>query len=107
MIPTVACLPHGGMLIPTLTLRHPESCRLYATRVCWPAGVELLIQHGASVLARTSAQDTAMHWAALKGNIDILALLLAAGGDVNAAGDVGNRPLHLAAAADHSEVCMM
>jgi ankyrin repeat protein len=66
--------------------------------------VQLLIAHGASVLARSPAQDMALHWAALKGSSTIVQELLAAGADVNGVGDAGNRPLHLAAAADQLEV---
>lgn len=73
-------------------------------RTGWSAGVELLLDHGASALSRTPAQDVALHWAAFSGHVDILQQLVNAGGDVNAMGDVGNRPIHLAAAADHLEV---
>lgn len=70
----------------------------------WSAGVETLLDHGASALSRTPAQDMGLHWAAYRGEVDILQQLINAGGDVNAMGDVGNRPIHLAAAADHLEV---
>ena len=78
--------------------------RQFAVRSSWSAGVELLLAHGASALTRTCAQDMPLHWAAYKGDVDILQQLISAGGDVNAMGDVGNRPLHLAAAADQLEV---
>jgi ankyrin repeat protein len=65
--------------------------------------VDVLLVHGASALVRTPAQDTALHFAALKGANDILQMLIAAGADVNAVGDVHNRPLHLAAAAEQLE----
>jgi hypothetical protein len=73
-------------------------------RVGWSGGVEVLLDHGASALSRTPAQDMALHWAAYRGDVDILQQLINAGGDVNAMGDVGNRPLHLAASADRMEV---
>lgn len=74
-------------------------------RVGWSGGVELLLNHGASALSRSPSNDMGLHWAAFKGHVDILQQLVGAGGDVNAMGDVGNRALHLAAAADHLEVC--
>lgn len=80
------------------------ACRQYAVRTGWSAGVELLLDHGASALSRTPAQDVALHWAAFSGHVGILQQLVNAGGDVNAMGDVGNRPIHLAAAADQLEV---
>lgn len=70
----------------------------------WTVGVETLLDHGASALSRTPAQDMGMHWAAYRGDVDILQQLINAGGDVNSMGDVGNRPIHLAASADHLEV---
>lgn len=73
----------------------------------WSGGVEVLLDHGASALSRTPAQDMALHWAAYRGDVDILQQLINAGGDVNAMGDVGNRPLHLAASADRMEVSCM
>lgn len=78
--------------------------RHHAVRIDWTAGVELLLAHGASALSRTPAQDMPLHWAAFSGNIDILQQLIGAGADINGMGDVGNRPLHLAAAADRLEV---
>jgi ankyrin repeat protein len=45
-----------------------------------------------------------MHWAAYRGDVEVLQQLINAGGDVNAMGDAGNRPIHLAASADHLEV---
>jgi ankyrin repeat protein len=72
----------------------------------WTVGVETLLDHGASALSRTPAQDMGMHWAAYRGDVDILQQLINAGGDVNSMGDVGNRPIHLAASADHLEVRM-
>lgn len=64
----------------------------------------MLLDHGASALSRTPAQDMGMHWAAYRGDVEVLQQLINAGGDVNCMGDVGNRPIHLAATADHLEV---
>lgn len=79
----------------------PLNC---AVRAGWLAGVELLLDHGASALSRTPALDMALHWAAYRGDVDVLQQLIRAGGDVNSMGDVGNRPIHLAASADRLEV---
>jgi ankyrin repeat protein len=79
----------------------PLNC---AVRAGWLPGVELLLDHGASALSRTPALDMALHWAAYRGDADVLQQLINAGGDVNSMGDVGNRPIHLAASADRLEV---
>jgi len=80
-------------------------CRHYAIVVNWPAGVEALLAAGASVHTRSPAGDTALLWAAYKGlDVEVVQALISAGADVNVLGDIGNSPLHLAAAADHVEV---
>lgn len=75
-----------------------------AVQAGWVAGVHVLLQHGSSVLARTPAGDTPLIWAAYKGNAEIVQALISAGADVNVMGELGNRPLHLAVSADHSQV---
>lgn len=79
-------------------------CRHCAVQACWAAGVKALICNGASALARTPAGDTPLLWAAYKGDAEVAQALISAGADVNAMGDLGNRPLHLAASADHGQV---
>jgi len=45
--------------------------------------------------------DRPLHVAAVRGNMDEIAALVAGGADVNASGDLGNTPLHEAAAQGH------
>lgn len=82
-------------------------CSLAATLAGWGPGVELLIKHGANLAAKTAAGDQALHWAAYKGNLQVVQLLVGAGADVNAVGDLGNRPLHLAVSGNHAQVTTM
>ncbi|CEG48275.1 FOG: Ankyrin repeat [Plasmopara halstedii] len=48
--------------------------------------------------------NTPLHWACYKGHVDTVAILLAAGYNVEAADSVGNRCLHLACSGGHQEV---
>jgi ankyrin repeat protein len=48
-----------------------------------------------------SSGDRPLHVAAIRGNMDEIAALVAGGADVNASGDLGNTPLHEAAAQGH------
>jgi ankyrin repeat protein len=62
------------------------------------AGVQLLLKHKARVDARDAHGRSALHEAARAGNVDILAVLLAAGADVHARDAAGRTPLLDAAA---------
>lgn len=79
-------------------------CRHCAVQACWAPGVDTLVRQGASIMTRTPAGDTPLLWAAYKGDLEIVQVLIGAGADVNVMGDLGNRPLHLAASADHPQV---
>jgi ankyrin repeat protein len=46
---------------------------------------------------RGAFDDTPLHIAAQRGNIDDIAVLIAHGADINLRGDLGNTPLHFAA----------
>lgn len=48
--------------------------------------------------------DRLIHIAALRGDIETVELLLAAGEDINAAGDMGDTPAHYAAMGDHRKL---
>ena len=48
--------------------------------------------------------STPLHFAALKGHLDVVALLLASKADVNAKNNEGSTPLHYAAVHDHKDV---
>jgi ankyrin repeat protein len=48
--------------------------------------------------------DRLIHIAALRGDADTVELLLAAGEDINAAGDMGDTPAHYAAMGEHPQL---
>jgi ankyrin repeat protein len=80
------------------------ACRICAIQADWPEGAEALVACGAAVEARSAAADTPLLWAAFKGQLSVCQALIGAGADVNVMGGLGNRPLHLAASADHYDV---
>jgi ankyrin repeat protein len=56
------------------------------------------LRAGATVDAKDSAGDTALHWAAAENtNVEIISCLLEAGADVNATDKYGWLPIHTAA----------
>ncbi len=61
-------------------------------------------QMGADVHATTRSGDTALHWAAYGGSAVLARHLLEAGANVDAVGELGNRPLHVAASRGHDQV---
>ena len=69
-----------------------------------PGGAQLLLRHKARVDARGPAQRTALLQAAAAGNADIVAVLLEAGADRNAADASGRTALLEAAAHAHAAV---
>ena len=68
-----------------------------ATRIDCEPCVRLLLKHGADARARTNAGLTALHYAAFKGNLTTVRLLLDAGAPVNVVDDRGFTPLMMAA----------
>ncbi|MFL6591401.1 MAG: ankyrin repeat domain-containing protein [Luteimonas sp.] len=68
------------------------------------AGVQLLLKHKAKVDARDAIGRSALHEAALAGNLDALDALLAAGADVQARDAHGRTPLLDAARGAHLQV---
>ncbi|XP_035677358.1 death-associated protein kinase 1-like [Branchiostoma floridae] len=66
---------------------------------------ELLIQHGANVVAWDQHQSTPLHHAAYKGKTKTCELLIRAKGDVNAKNKDWWTPLHKAAFPGHTETC--
>jgi ankyrin repeat protein len=66
--------------------------------------VAALLEGGADVRAVGSAGQTALHGAALLGNLETVKLLLQAGADPALADSAGNTPLHLAAQLGNGDV---
>ena len=56
------------------------------------------------VFTKSDSGDTPLHWAALRGHKDVVALLLANRAKVNAKENSGVTPLHLAASEGHQDV---
>jgi ankyrin len=63
--------------------------------------VKRLLDQGVSPSVRGGDNRTALHYAARKGQAEVLKCLLATGADVDAAGEDGKTPLHEAAAGCH------
>ena len=53
---------------------------------------------------RGAVDDTPIHIAARKGELDDIEIFVAHGGDINAVGDLGNTPLHYAAMEGNTSV---
>ena len=67
--------------------------------------VRTLLNAGADVNGRLSMTgDTALHWAAYYGSIDIIKLLLEKGADVNAVNGARETPLNSAARGNHADI---
>lgn len=77
---------------------------LDAARFNQQAAVAALIASGADVNEQGRQGDTALHWAAFNGNIEIVRTLVDAGANVNDPLANGNTPLHLAAFKGHAAV---
>src|SRR4026209_2269812 len=57
------------------------------------AGVRALVQQHTDVNGRAAAGSTALYWAAQRNDVDIAAMLIRAGADVNARSRYGVTPL--------------
>ena len=92
-----------------IDLPHPESgATPLIVAAAERAGVEattLLLDRGADPNAKKTNGDTALHWACYHGDGDVASVLLNAGADVNALGDLRNSPLHMAATGSHEPLC--
>lgn len=66
--------------------------------------VEMLLAHGADVMAKSDGSWTPLHNACEQGTVRVIRVLLGAGADVNARLLNGMTPLHVAAQAGHLEV---
>ena len=76
-----------------------------AARLGDAAAVKALLRNGADVNAAQGDGMTALHWAAQKGDIELVAMLLSAGASVRATTRLGGyTPMHLASQAGHPRV---
>ena len=76
-----------------------------AARLGDAAAVKALLRNGADVNAAQGDGMTALHWAAQKGDTELVAMLLSAGASVRATTRLGGyTPMHLASQAGHPRV---
>jgi ankyrin repeat protein len=66
--------------------------------------IKLLIRSGANVDARDSSEETALHWAARAGDIDLVRLLISKKARVSVKNSEGKSALDLACAGNNSNV---
>ncbi|EUB63876.1 Ankyrin-2 [Echinococcus granulosus] len=66
--------------------------------------VRLLLDHHATIDAKTNRGNTALHIASLAGRSEIVRLLVERGADVNAKSQNGFTPLYMAAQENHTEI---
>jgi ankyrin repeat protein len=92
-----------GLMLAAAT--PPEAPVADAAQADDAAQVRTLLQQGADANAAQSDGLTALHWAALNDNAEIVDLLLYAGASVHPLTRVGGyTPLHLAARAGHADI---
>lgn len=87
--------------------KHPDGLGftdIFGTADDYLGVVKLLIERGADVKIRVRSGDSAIHFAAMAGNVDIVRLLLDHGLDVAMKDDEGKTPLHFAAIRGHLPV---
>ena len=65
--------------------------------------VKYIVSNGINVNVKDDAGQTALHWSALFGSIEVAKYLVSVGADVNAKCNNGNTPLHLAALEENVE----
>ncbi|KAM7115102.1 85/88 kDa calcium-independent phospholipase A2 isoform 1-T2 [Molossus nigricans] len=78
---------------------HSKDPRYGASPLHWAKNAEmarLLLKRGCDVNCTSSAGNTALHVAVLRGRFDCVLVLLTYGANANARGELGNTPLHLA-----------
>lgn len=69
--------------------------------------LEMLVESGGNIAARTNAGATPLHFAAARGDLDMVALLLERGSDIHARDERGWTALHYAASDGKSEMVVI
>ncbi|KAF6121025.1 phospholipase A2 group VI [Phyllostomus discolor] len=86
---------------------HSKDPRYGASPLHWAKNAEmarLLLKRGGDVNSTSSAGNTALHVAVMRGRFDCVMALLTHGAHANARGEHGNTPLHLAMSKDNVEM---
>ncbi|XP_045690759.1 85/88 kDa calcium-independent phospholipase A2 isoform X2 [Phyllostomus hastatus] len=86
---------------------HSKDPRYGASPLHWAKNAEmarLLLKRGSDVNGTSSAGNTALHVAVMRGRFDCVMVLLTHGAHADARGEHGNTPLHLAMSKDNVEM---
>ncbi|XP_037016171.2 85/88 kDa calcium-independent phospholipase A2 isoform X1 [Artibeus jamaicensis] len=86
---------------------HSKDPRYGASPLHWAKNAEmarLLLKRGGDVHSTSSAGNTALHVAVMRGRFDCVMVLLTHGAHADARGEHGNTPLHLAVSKDNVEM---
>ncbi|CAM9297125.1 unnamed protein product, partial [Sphacelaria rigidula] len=105
------CRPPAAAQQRTMVSSHPgPGCLRIPLRECARsrnddgAHARYLLDAGAQTEDTDRAGRTALHWAAARGNTDVVHALLEAGANINARDGAGSSPLHCAARAGHAAI---
>jgi ankyrin repeat protein len=86
--------------------RHSDTALMLAAREYNPEAIQAMLAKGGDPTLTNRSGNTAMHFAALgQTDGDVIRLLAAAGGNVNARGFEGVTPLHIAARSSENTEC--
>ncbi len=71
-----------------------------------PRSLTMLVEHGVDLDAVDYSGFAALHWAAMRGRLEDINLLLASGADPHVAGPQGGTPLHFVGGRDRVAECI-
>ena len=86
----------------TVTAQAANPALIEAARHQDGEAVRLLLSGGADPDSRQVDDATALHWAVYREDVDMAALLIEAGADINSANRLGTSPLFIAAEAGNA-----